>query len=111
MFQLRSHGDSENAVTLSSDGAMIIGRSDSCDLKIRDPSASRVHCRIVVQNGQVTLYDAGSRWGTYVNGQRISACELHPGDCISLGETSIHVTLNRVVRSESGNRGDVTCLS
>lgn len=74
------------------DRAVLIGRGDSCDLRIQDPCASRVHCRIVDQNGRVVLYDAGSRWGTYVNGRRISTCELHPGDDINIGETTLRLT-------------------
>lgn len=35
------------------------------------------------------LTDAGSRWGTFVNGQRVDETEVRPGDQIELGETVI----------------------
>ena len=92
IFQLTSLEHHAKAVTLSTDGAVLIGRGDSCDVKLKDPSASRVHCRIIDQNGRIVLYDAGSRWGTFVNSERVSACELRPGDRIDIGETTIRVT-------------------
>ena len=100
MFQLTSHGDHANSVKLCTDSVVLIGRGDSCNLRLKDPFASRVHCRIVDQNGRIILYDAGSRWGTFVNGERVSACELHPGDRIDIGETTLQVTQDCVLHQQ-----------
>lgn len=72
---------------LPSDLPVVIGRSDECDLQLHDPSASRTHCRVVATNGRVTVIDQCSRWGTFVNGQQVTTCDLRPGDRLTVGET------------------------
>lgn len=91
MFQLIGPGNSANAITLSTNVAVLIGRGDSCGVQLNDPSASRVHCRVIAHDGRVKLYDAGSRWGTFVNGQRVTECDLWPGDRIKVGETTLQL--------------------
>lgn len=93
MFQLIGQGHAENAFTLSTNVAVLIGRGDSCGVQLKDPSASRVHCRVIAHDGRVKLYDAGSRWGTFVNGQRVTECDLQPGDRIKVGETTLQLTI------------------
>jgi serine/threonine protein kinase len=39
------------------------------------------------------LYDAGSRWGTFVNEQRVFECDLRPGDKIRVGESILRLKL------------------
>ena len=80
-------------VALPANIAMLVGRADSCDVQLNDPSASRVHCRVIAHDGRVTLYDAGSRWGTFVNGQRVTESLLCVGDRIQVGETILQLTL------------------
>ena len=92
MFQLIGEGNAENAFTLSTNVAVLIGRGDSCGVQLKDPSASRVHCRVIAYDGRVKLYDAGSRWGTFVNGRRVTECDLRPGDRIEVGETTLQLT-------------------
>ncbi len=78
---------------LPSNVAVLIGRDQSCHIQLQDPSASRVHCRVIEHDGRVTLYDAGSRWGTFVNGQRVTDCDLRLGDQIQIGETTLQLSL------------------
>jgi len=92
VFQLIVEKEETNPINLPVGLAIFIGRGDTCDVQLQDPSASRVHCRVVVIDGRVKLYDAGSRWGTFVNEQRISECDLRPGDRIRIGETSLILT-------------------
>jgi len=94
MFQLLFLCDVEVVpINLSADLAILFGRSDTCDVQLPDPAASRVHCRVIAHDGRVTLYDAGSRWGTFVNGKRITECDLRPGDKIRIGETTLTLTV------------------
>jgi pSer/pThr/pTyr-binding forkhead associated (FHA) protein len=78
-------------IVLHPNVAVLIGRDKLCDVKLDDPSASRVHCRVVADDGGVMLYDAGSRWGTFVNGKRVSECNLKPGDRIKVGESTLQM--------------------
>ena len=50
--------------------------------------------RVIAHDGRVSLQDAGSRWGTFVNGQRVTECDLRPGDHIKVGETTLQLTMD-----------------
>ena len=67
----------------------VIGRGLDCTLRLADPTVSRRHCRIAVEDGQATLYDDDSRWGTLVNGEVTRCHQLKPGDRITVGETEL----------------------
>lgn len=71
---------------------VLVGRGEHCDIKLDDPSASRVHCRVIARDGRILLTDAGSRWGTFVNGERVEQAELRPGDRVRVGETLLTVS-------------------
>jgi serine phosphatase RsbU (regulator of sigma subunit) len=62
-----------------------IGRQPDNHLILRDSRVSRVHARIVAENGQHVLEDCGSRHGTFVNGRRIKRVALANSDKIEFG--------------------------
>jgi DNA-binding NtrC family response regulator len=72
------------------EGEVVIGRSETADLRIDHPSVSRAHARVVVKGPTITISDAGSQNGTFVNDQRISSEHaLRPGDRITIHKASI----------------------
>jgi hypothetical protein len=70
-------------------GSTVIGRGDQANLRLPDVGISRRHARLDFDGGQVVLTDLGSTNGTMVNGQRISAVALNPGDMIQIGTTTL----------------------
>ncbi len=90
-------GPACNARLVSSDGrtyplsigSTVIGRGDQANLRLPDVGISRRHARIDFDGAQVVLTDLGSTNGTSVNGQRVSAVALNPGDMIQLGTTTL----------------------
>ncbi len=70
-------------------GTYTIGRDSDCDVVLPDRSVSRVHCRVTVDGGTVTLADLESANGSWRNGQKISTCTLSPGDELRLGSISL----------------------
>jgi len=70
-------------------GSMVIGRGDQANLRLADVGISRRHARLDFDGSQVVLTDLGSTTGTMVNGQRISAVALNPGDMVQLGTTTL----------------------
>jgi hypothetical protein len=70
-------------------GSTVIGRGDQATLRLPDVGISRRHARIDFDGAQVVLTDLGSTNGTMVNGQRISAVALNPGDMIQVGTTTM----------------------
>jgi Protein of unknown function (DUF3662)/Inner membrane component of T3SS, cytoplasmic domain len=90
-------GPPRNARLMSNDGrnyplsigSTVIGRGDQANLRLPDVGISRRHARIDFDGSQVVLTDLGSTNGTSVNGQRVSAVALNPGDMVQLGTTTL----------------------
>ena len=68
-----------------------IGRTDDCDAVIADFRVSRLHARIVNEEGGYFIVDAGSRHGTFVNGQRAERTRLKHNDEITLGVSGLRL--------------------
>jgi len=67
-----------------------------------DPSVSRAHAEIVVNEDGATLEDAGSSYGTFVDGRRLSGpLALAPRMRIELGDCRLEVA-ERVDRAGAG---------
>ena len=71
-------------------GSTILGRADEADIRFDLPGVSRQHARIDIEHGAITLEDLGSRNGTYLRGERITArAALADGDEIRLGPVTL----------------------
>ena len=64
---------------------LTIGRSSSNDLIFNYMNISRFQAEIVVEDGQYSIRDLGSKHGTYVNGVRVEKARLENSDRIQLG--------------------------
>jgi len=71
--------------------AVTIGRSDHCDISVKDSSMSGRHAEISKINGEIKVRDMGSANGIYLNGERIEEGELFDGDVLRLGQTSVRI--------------------
>jgi putative peptide zinc metalloprotease protein len=70
-------------------GELTIGRAPPSDVRLFDPTVSRLHARI--RPGPV-LEDAGSSYGTFLNGRRVVvATPLSPGAVIRVGGCELWV--------------------
>jgi pSer/pThr/pTyr-binding forkhead associated (FHA) protein len=68
----------------------VIGRSPECNLPLDETLASRQHTEIIFERGSYWVQDRGSRNGTVVNGEKITARrELKDGDEIGIGSTRL----------------------
>jgi pSer/pThr/pTyr-binding forkhead associated (FHA) protein len=67
--------------------ALIVGRSEQCDIVIANPLVSRRHSQLIWDGAYCTLEDLNSTNGTYVNGQRlIQPRVLRSGDEVRVGD-------------------------
>jgi pSer/pThr/pTyr-binding forkhead associated (FHA) protein len=65
---------------------MMVGRGKDCSMTIIDTSVSRVHAKILVAtDGSLSVEDAGSSNGTYVNDERIKKAGFSHGDYVRFG--------------------------
>jgi hypothetical protein len=70
-----------------------IGRSDQCDIAVKDGSMSGKHAEVSKTNGEIRVRDMGSSNGIYVNGEKVEEAELYDGDILRMGQTSIRVDI------------------
>jgi adenylate cyclase len=71
-------------------GLTLAGRLPTCDLVLQDPSVSRHHASLRVINADCRIQDAGSRFGTFLNGKQVKEeVPVQPGATIKLGEVSL----------------------
>jgi len=61
-----------------------IGRSNSCDIVISNPTVSRRHAEIICDAGKFILRDLSSTNGVYHNGIRVSEAEIASNSLVAL---------------------------
>jgi two-component system, cell cycle response regulator len=79
--------DSANAgqvIKLSGD-RFGLGRHPDNQACVDDDGISRFHARISIDKSKYWVEDLGSSNGTYINGRRVTSCELNNGDTLNLG--------------------------
>jgi putative peptide zinc metalloprotease protein len=75
---------------------LTIGRAPDSTLRLTDPSVSRHHARIAAAGGEAVLEDAGSSFGTWLDGRRVrSPAPLRPGSHIRIGDLDLLVDRER----------------
>lgn len=68
----------------------VLGRSEDVGGKVRDPSASQRHAKILWHDDGYLLVDLGSTNGTHLNGERLEGPTLLThGDTIRIGQTAL----------------------
>jgi len=70
---------------------VVIGREPSCDLVLSDERCSRRHAVLADGPDGLTIRDAGSSNGIWVNGRQLRRSRLRPGDTVRLGDTVIRI--------------------
>jgi hypothetical protein len=67
-------------------GILTIGRRDSCDICLRLPNVSGLHCELSFKDGFWLIKDMGSTNGIKVNGHKVSKKLLNPGEKITIAK-------------------------
>lgn len=82
---------------------LVLGRGDSCDVRIDDEGLSREHARIIsASDGLIHLMDLNSTNGTFVNGDRVELHVLRPNDAVDFGPTVSATLVYPSTTPESG---------
>jgi len=90
-YVLRMLGGVASESEFRINGAARVGRSPDSDVHLPDPSVSRNHALVDVQNGSLIVHDAVSTNGTYVNGERIDSAVVKNGDVVAFGKAELRV--------------------
>lgn len=79
-------------LTLQPGKEFVVGRHESCHIRIAAGGVSRRHCLLRATDAGLWVRDLGSRNGTFVNEVRIEGERLlTPGDLLTLGEFAFQV--------------------
>ncbi len=85
-----------------------IGSQAGNHLVIEDQRVAHLHAQLRYTQGSFMIFDLGSSGGTFVNGQRITHCQLLTGDVISLAGLPIVFGLEGVdADSETQDLGNL----
>jgi adenylate cyclase len=74
---------------------MSVGRRESCDVCMKFPNISGLHCELTFRDGYWYVRDLNSTNGIKINGTRVQEKMLHPDDELTVGKRAyvIHYTL------------------
>ncbi|HQZ70839.1 MAG: FhaA domain-containing protein [Anaerolineae bacterium] len=81
------------SVPLAPRPSLTLGRALGNDIVMDDPSVSRRHALLSRRGGSWLLEDQGSTHGCFVNGRRVQAAMLRPGDNLQLGGVMMRLQL------------------
>jgi hypothetical protein len=86
IFLYAEHGPGTGQLLPVGEGALILGRSSSCDLRLPHASISRRHARLTRRGERLFLEDLGSQNGTFLDDERLAGPrELGVGQRIHIG--------------------------
>lgn len=83
---------------------LLIGSRRDCHLPIADTEISKVHAAICNNGSDILVCDLRSRAGTFLNGKRILAGTIRPGDRLRVGPIEISTEFLRAPAGWNGRR-------
>src|SRR5688572_401162 len=70
-----------------------VGRARHNDLSLTEPSISKIHARILYEDGAFHIEDQGSLHGVYINAARVQRAELAQGAQVQIGNVTLKFSL------------------
>jgi transcriptional regulator with GAF, ATPase, and Fis domain len=70
-----------------------VGSAPDCDLQLRDPTVSRHHLTVRLEDDRIRIMDAGSRNGTFLDGLCVRDAYARPDSHIALGQSSLRLAM------------------
>jgi len=90
LYLLVVEDGSSRILVLPRDGEVVAGRDPDVEVRVKNEAASRRHAQITLRDGRAEVKDLGSRNGTEVNGEPLSAPRaLSTGDAVAVGEATL----------------------
>jgi pSer/pThr/pTyr-binding forkhead associated (FHA) protein len=84
-------GASPGAEIVLSRFPITLGRGTTADVRVADPTVSRVHCTIDFADGELIARNCSTINGTWVNEVPCQEARLLPGDLLSIGDVTFRV--------------------
>ena len=86
---IRTEGD--QTFELRAGAPLVVGRALNSDIPVFDPTISRRHAEVALDENGVHVTDLGSSNGTFLNGARIGAARLAAGDVVTFGKVAFRL--------------------
>ncbi len=83
----------------------VVGRSEDCDIILKDEMISREHFQVVQRDNQFYIQDLGSKGGAFVNSQRVREKLLDDGDRITVGPYVLQFSESETPRASGETEG------
>jgi pSer/pThr/pTyr-binding forkhead associated (FHA) protein len=68
---------------------LLVGRDMGTHTRLKDSQVAMLHCQVELAGEEAVLTDQNSSGGTFVDGQRVRAHRLKPGDVFRVGDTRL----------------------
>lgn len=88
--------EKRNEITVQLGQTVVFGRNEAASYVIEDGKMSGKHCRFLLKEDRLEIFDFGSKNGTYLNGIRIDQSEIFIGDEIRIGDTFITILSSKL---------------
>ena len=82
-----------------------LGTRPESEVPLTDPTVSRRHAEIVLENDRYLLRDLGSTNGTYVDNVRVEEAYVEPDSVIRVGRSEIRLLTSKADDTASGFEG------
>jgi predicted component of type VI protein secretion system len=82
---------------------IIVGRHPLCDVRLPSIRVSRRHCCLTEVDGEVAVRDLGSTNGTLINGCRVDAGRLRPGDVLTIVHLRYRMEQGQAARARAAD--------
>ena len=83
--------DGDQVFELRAGAPLVVGRALSSDIPVLDPTISRRHAELSCDATGVQVRDLGSSNGTFVNGSKVAAGRVSPGDVVTFGKVAFRL--------------------
>ncbi len=83
--------DKEQFAELTMNKPFTLGRTKKADFATDDPLMSGVHCRFILKQDRLEIFDMDSKNGIYLNGIRVLKSEIFVNDVIKIGGSIINL--------------------
>ncbi len=105
--------DDKDRITIT-ESAKLGRAADRVDWVIPDPNVAPVHAELQVKNGQLCIADMKSRYGTFVNGNRLppnTFHELNDDDAFQIGGATFTVSGTTIISATRTDHAHLECIN
>ncbi len=103
-FTLRDASGATFVIDATRAGPALLGTGPAADFRLTDPTVSRRHCSVEVEDGELRVQDLGSTNGTRVQGVKVRDALLRGGESLQLGSTVMRVEAREARLAEPAAR-------